>query len=45
MIAVDAHFRPFKREPLLKEALPSANPPVRLVQGKHWVGAVGPTGF
>ena len=30
MIVVDARFRPLKRETLLKEALPSANPPVRL---------------
>jgi hypothetical protein len=46
MIVVDARFRPLKREPLLKEMLPSANPPVRLVQGARIRFAPGqPTGL
>jgi quercetin dioxygenase-like cupin family protein len=46
MIVADARFRPLKREPLLKEALPSANPPVRLVQGARIRFAPGqPTGL
>jgi hypothetical protein len=29
----DTHFAPLKREPLLEEELPAANPTVRLIKG------------
>jgi hypothetical protein len=29
----DVHFPALKREPLLEEELPAANPPVRLIKG------------
>lgn len=43
---VDTRFPPLKREPLLKEELPSVNPPVRLVYGARIRFAPGqPTGL
>lgn len=42
----DAHFPPLKREPLLEEELPSANPAVRLIKGTRIKFAPGqPTGL
>jgi quercetin dioxygenase-like cupin family protein len=42
----DTHFPSLKREPLLEEELPSANPPVRLVKGARIRFAPGqPTGL
>jgi len=33
--SVAEDFPPLKREPVLEEALPAANPPVKLVRGAH----------
>src|ERR1700732_4471892 len=42
----DAPFPPLKREPLLEEELPSANPTVRLIKGARIKFAPGqPTGL
>jgi quercetin dioxygenase-like cupin family protein len=42
----DAHFPPLKREPLLEEELPAANPTVRLIKGARIKFAPGqPTGL
>src|ERR1700735_3104836 len=42
----DTLFPPLKREPLMEEELPSANPPVRLVKGARIRFAPGqPTGL
>lgn len=42
----DARFPPLDRQPVLKEALPPANPPVRLVKGARIRFAPGqPTGL
>jgi quercetin dioxygenase-like cupin family protein len=42
----DTRFPPLKREPLLEEELPAANPPVRLVKGARIRFAPGqPTGL
>jgi len=42
----DTPFPPFKREPLLEEELPSANPTVRLIKGARIKFAPGqPTGL
>jgi Cupin domain len=41
----DTHFPPLKREPLLEEELPAANPTVRLIKGARIKFAPGqPTG-
>ena len=43
---IDTSFSPLKREPLLEEELPSANPTVRLVKGARIKFAPGqPTGL
>ncbi len=42
----DTSFRPLKREPVLEEELPSANPTVRLIKGARIKFAPGqPTGL
>jgi quercetin dioxygenase-like cupin family protein len=42
----DTHFPPLKREPLLEEELPAANPTVRLIKGARIKFAAGqPTGL
>jgi quercetin dioxygenase-like cupin family protein len=42
----DTHFQALKREPLLEEELPSANPTVRLIKGARIKFAPGqPTGL
>ena len=42
----DTPFPPFKREPPLEEALPAANPTVRLIKGARIKFAPGqPTGL
>lgn len=42
----DPQFQPLKREPLLEEELPAANPTVRLIKGARFKFAPGqPTGL